>query len=116
MNITHLECALCGLRHEAGIIQNLCTACGKPLLVRYDLEKAAATLTPESMAGRETSLWRYAEVLPLVDAANRVSFGEGWTPLLEQTWNGQPVRMKLEYLAPSGSFTTMAPSRMVTQP
>ena len=42
MNVTHLECALCGLRHEAGVLQNLCVECGKPLLVRYDLEKAAA--------------------------------------------------------------------------
>ena len=83
MNVTHLECALCGLRHEAGVIQNLCTSCGKPLLVRYDLEKAAKTLTPGSFSNRESSLWRYAEVLPLNDAANRVSFGEGWTPLLK---------------------------------
>ncbi|MEQ1645394.1 MAG: threonine synthase, partial [Pyrinomonadaceae bacterium] len=41
MNVTHLECALCGLRHEANVLQNLCITCGKPLLVRYDLEKAA---------------------------------------------------------------------------
>ena len=41
MNVTHLECALCGLRHEADVLQNLCVECGKPLLVRYDLEKAA---------------------------------------------------------------------------
>ena len=45
MNVTHLECALCGLRHEAGVLQNLCVECGKPLLVRYDLDKAAETLT-----------------------------------------------------------------------
>ncbi len=83
MNVTHLECALCGLRHEAAMLQNLCTDCGKPLLVRYDLDKAGATLTPDSLAGRESSLWRYAEVLPLVDPLNRVSFGEGWTPLLK---------------------------------
>lgn len=82
MNVTHLECALCGLRHEAGVLQNLCVECGKPLLVRYDLEKAAQTLTRESLAGRESSLWRYREVLPVSDWNNVVSFGEGWTPLL----------------------------------
>ena len=83
MNATHLECALCGLQHDAGVIQNLCTACGKPLLVRYDLAKAAQTLKPNSLATRESSLWRYAEVLPVKDPAHRVSFGEGWTPLLK---------------------------------
>jgi threonine synthase len=83
MNVTHLECALCGLRHEARTLQNLCVECGKPLLVRYDLEKAAETLTQESLHPRESSLWRYREVLPVEDENNVVSFGEGWTPLLK---------------------------------
>jgi threonine synthase len=82
MNVTHLECALCGLRHEARKLQNLCVECGKPLLVRYDLEAAGQTLTSDSLKGREASLWRYREVLPVEDWANVVSFGEGWTPLL----------------------------------
>jgi threonine synthase len=83
MNVTYLECALCSLRHEARTLQNLCTECGKPLLVRYDLEKAAATLTKDSLNNRESSLWRYREVLPVGDPNNIVSFGEGWTPLLK---------------------------------
>jgi threonine synthase len=82
MNISHLECGLCGLRHEAVTLQNLCTDCGKPLLARYNLAAAAKTLLPESLAGRESSLWRYREVLPVNDPENIVSFGEGWTPLL----------------------------------
>ena len=83
MNVTHLECALCSLRHEAGTLQNLCVECGKPLLVRYDLAKAAKTLTKESLKTRDSSLWRYREVLPVDEPANVVSFGEGWTPLLK---------------------------------
>lgn len=82
MNVTHLECANCGLRHEAGVLQNLCVECGKPLLVRYDLHAAGQTLNQESLKGRESSLWRYREVLPVKDWNNVVSFGEGWTPLL----------------------------------
>ena len=65
MNITHLECALCGLEHEARRLLNLCTDCGKPLLVRYDLEQAARTLTKESLPARRSDLWRYREVLPV---------------------------------------------------
>jgi len=83
MNVTHLECALCGLRHEANVLQNLCVECGKPLLVRYDLEKAAQTLTKESLKTRESSLWRYREVLPVERIENTVSLGEGWTPLFK---------------------------------
>ena len=82
MNVTHLECAACGLRHEAQRLQNLCKECGKPLLVRYDLERAAQSLTKESLTGRRADLWRYREVLPVERDENIVSLGEGWTPLL----------------------------------
>jgi threonine synthase len=82
MNVTHLECANCGLRHEAGVLQNLCVECGKPLLVHYDLDAASQTLKKEALREREASLWRYREVLPVSDWNNVVSLGEGWTPLL----------------------------------
>lgn len=97
MNVTHLECALCGLRHEARRLQNLCTACGKPLLVRYDLQKASASLKKEDLASRISSLWRYREVLPVVDDRNIVSFGEGWTPLLsaERLAAALPIKLDL---------------------
>lgn len=39
--------------------------------------------TPPAVAGREPTLWRYAEVLPVRDPACRVSLGEGFTPLVE---------------------------------
>ena len=97
MNVTHLECALCGLRHEAGVLQNLCIECGKPILVRYDLEKAAQTMTKESLTSRESSLWRYREVLPVENPENIVSFGEGWTPLLnaEKLAASLPINLNL---------------------
>jgi threonine synthase len=82
MNVTHLECGACGLRHEARRLHNLCVQCGKPLLVRYDLRQAARRLTKESLSGRPADLWRYREVLPVERDENIVSFGEGWTPLL----------------------------------
>ncbi len=82
MYVTHLECAACGLRHEAQRLQNLCTACGKPLLVRYDLESASRTLKKESLPNRRADLWRYREVLPVRNDENLVTLGEGWTPLL----------------------------------
>ena len=98
MNVTHLECALCGLRHEANTLQNLCVECGKPLLVRYDLEQAAATLKPDKLSSRESSLWRYREVLPVDDPENVVTFGEGWTPLLRADKLAASLPIKLNLL------------------
>ena len=97
MNVTHLECALCGLRHEAGVVQNLCIECGKPLLVRYDLDKAAKSLTKDSLKTRESNLWRYREVLPVADQDNIVSLGEGWTPLfkVDRLAASLPVKLNL---------------------
>lgn len=80
--LTHLECAACGAEHDADRAQNLCTACGKPLLARYDLAAAGRTLTRESVRTRRTDIWRYAEVLPVRDESNVVSLGEGCTPLV----------------------------------
>ena len=109
MNVTHLECALCGLRHEANTLQNLCITCGKPLLVRYDLEKAAATLTRESLQTRESSLWRYRAVLPVLTDANIVSFGEGWTPLFKVDRLAATLPIKLDlYIKDEGQNPTQS--------
>jgi threonine synthase len=98
MNVTHLECALCGVRHEARRLHNLCTECGRPLLVRYDLEAAARTLTRESLKGRRSDLWRYAEVLPVEREENIVSLGEGWTPLLTAERLGASLGLRHLYI------------------
>lgn len=109
MNVTHLECALCATRHEKGILLNLCTECGKPLLVRYDLKAAAASMTKDSLASRTSSLWRYREVLPVHDEDNIVTFGEGWTPLLkaDSLAGRMPVKLDL-YIKDEGQNPTQS--------
>jgi threonine synthase len=113
--LTHLECSSCRKTHDADRLQNLCT-CGKPLLVRYDLKRAAQTLTREALATRVKSMWRYEEVLP---GAPRVSLGEGFTPLLHATRLGDRLRLphlylKDEGLNPTGSFKARGLSAAVT--
>jgi threonine synthase len=108
MNVTHLYCSSCGKEYEARKLVNLCT-CGKPLLVNYDLEKAARTLTRESLDGRESSLWRYREVLPVDNEANVLSLGEGMTPLIKadrlaSTLGLSSLFIKDEGVNPTGSF------------
>jgi threonine synthase len=98
MNVTHLECAACGLRHEARRLHNLCVECAKPLLVRYDLESARRGLTRESLGERRADLWRYREVLPVEREENIVSLGEGWTPLLRARRLGERLGLGRLYI------------------
>ncbi|MFY9609026.1 MAG: threonine synthase [Blastocatellia bacterium] len=108
MNVTHLYCSACGKTYEPGKLYNLCE-CGKPLMVAYDLEAAARTLTREWLPGREASLWRYREVLPLDDERNKLTLGEGMTPLLKAKRLGEQLGLshlfiKDEGVNPTGSF------------
>ena len=106
MNVTHLECAACGLEHEAQRLHNLCRECGKPLLVRYDLAQAARTLTKETLTGRRPDLWRYREVLPVAHDENIVSLGEGWTPLLPAKGLGAQLGLTQLYIKDEGQNPT----------
>jgi threonine synthase len=110
LNVVELECSACGKKYDASKEQHLCT-CGKPLLARYDLRRAAATLTLENLKTRPRTLWRYAELLPN-DAP--VSLGEGMTALVHAERLGASIHcgqgslgrlyVKDEGLNPTGSF------------
>ncbi|HZG52210.1 MAG TPA: threonine synthase [Pyrinomonadaceae bacterium] len=108
MYVTHLECAACGVRHEARQLQNLCRECGKPLLVRYDLERVAAQVKKESLRERAGNLWRYREVLPVAHAENIVSLGEGWTPILRASRLGARLGLKELYIKDEGQNPTQS--------
>ena len=108
MNVTHLECAACGLRHEARRLHNLCAECGKPLLVRYDLKRAAASLMRESLPGRGPDLWRYREVLPVENDENIVTLGEGFTPLVHASRLGAQLRLSELYIKDEGQNPTQS--------
>jgi len=119
MNVTYLECAACHLEHEARRLLNLCHECGKPLLVRYDLERAARTLTKESLSGRRADVWRYREVLPVDNEENIVSLGEGWTPLLPAPRLGKQLGIEQLYIKdesqnPTQSFKARGMSTAVS--
>ena len=108
MNVTHLECAACGRRHEARRLHNLCTQCGKPLLVRYDLQQAATSLTKEALQEREPDLWRYREVLPVEREENVISLGEGFTPLVHASRLGQQLGLSQLYIKDEGQNPTQS--------
>src|ERR687893_2707904 len=107
---TQLEGALSGEKYPANELAGLDPADGRPLLARYDIQKAARTLTDESLAGRRTGgIWRWAELLPVRDWNHVIHLGEGDTPLLPQSRLGEALGVpclatKAEGLNPTGSF------------
>jgi threonine synthase len=107
-HLSHLECSRCGKRHDADLVQGLCD-CGSPLLARYDLPAVADAVTRDDIAGREPTLWRYHELLPVRRADAVVSLGEGLTPLfglprLGAAYGLERLLVKDEGLLPTGSF------------
>jgi threonine synthase len=117
---SHLECsAPCGAApYDARVPQHLCT-CGAPLLARYDLN-AARGWRPESLVGREPTMWRYRELMPLFDGEQPLTLGEGWTPLVHAHRLGgelglERLYIKDESLNPTNSFKARGLSAAVTR-
>ena len=117
---SHLECSVpCGAgRFDPRVEQHLCT-CGAPLLARYDLD-AARAWTRDSLPGRAADMWRYRELMPLVDGEAPLTLGEGWTPLVHATRLGAARGMprlfvKDESLNPTNSFKARGLSAAVTR-
>ena len=109
MHVKNLECSFCHREYDAKRLQNVCTECGKPLLVRYDLKRIAKFLTRQALYARRSDLWRYREMLPVRREDNIVTLGEGWTPLLPAKRLGASMGMshlliKDESQNPTGSF------------
>jgi len=107
--LTHLECSACGRQFSAEAIQTFCPDCTSPLLARYDLVQARRQLKREQFQGRARGMWRWEEMLPVVDPGNQVSLGEGDTPLLrlpnfERKLGLSQLYIKDESSNPTGSF------------
>ncbi len=118
-HIGELVCPKCDSRYDPMEIQTLCS-CGTPLVARYDLEGAKETLTKESLKNRETTMWRYHELLPVADKENVTSLGEGMTPLLHCRRLGEQLNLsnfmvKDEGMNPTGTFKARGASSGVSK-
>ena len=114
MRISYLECTRCGEHLPADRPQNICPKDGGVLFVRYDLASLKGKLRPEDLSGRVASMWRYADVLPELDADEKpVTLGEGFTPMLASR-EYPSVFIKDEGLNPTGSFKARGMSAAVT--
>ena len=116
----HLECSLTGDMFPIDKPLRLSPSSEKPLLARYDLNKAAKTLTQENLYKRRNDMWRYQEILPILDDENIVSLGEGNTPFmklnnLSKIFQIEQFYVKDESNNPTGSFKARGLSAAISK-
>ncbi|GAB4404742.1 MAG: threonine synthase [Anaerolineales bacterium] len=105
----HLVCQTCGATYDLDEPRWRCDCGG---ILDVDLVPA---FDPATIGRRPPTLWRYREALPICDDANRVSFSEGFTPIVEMEIEGRTVLVKQEHLFPSGSFKDRGATVLVSK-
>jgi threonine synthase len=112
-----LTCSQCGKSHNTSELNNYCKDCTQPLVANYDLQKSS----PSSLIDhRATGLWRYKKLLPVIEEANIVTLGEGWTPILSlnriaNKYGLKEFKMKEEAFNPTGSFKARGMSLAISK-
>src|SRR5260370_4276032 len=117
---SHLECSVpCGAPARDPRERHFVCSCGAPLLARYDLDKARGW-PRDRLKGRDASLWRYRQMLPIYDGESPVALGEGFTPLFHARRLGASIGLdrlyiKDESLNPTNSFKARGQSAAITR-
>ena len=81
-----LKCVLCGKEYSPEPERYVCGTCGLDgtLDVLYDVNEAKKRLMKDSLSlSREMSMWRYRDIMPVLNDANIPELSVGWTPLYE---------------------------------
>jgi threonine synthase len=107
--IAFLECSGCGKRYSHTEIHTFCPTCQSCLLPRYELGTVRGKVDRDELSRRPRGMWRWHELLPVLDPENQVFLGEGDTPLLSlprvQAKLGlSNLYVKDESSNPTGSF------------
>ena len=107
--LSHLECSGCGQVYSHGELHTFCPLCQSPLLSIYDLENARQQLDRDEIPRRKKGMWRWQELLPVLQIENQIFLGEGDTPLLsvphlEKRLGLSNLYVKDESSNPTGSF------------
>ena len=84
--------------------------CGGLLDVRF-----RARFDRDALAGRNPTMWRYREALPIDRDDNVVSFGEGMTPMVPVDLGPASLLVKLEQLFPTGSYKDRGAAVLVSK-
>lgn len=119
-HISHLECSVTNEKFDHLTVQTFCTSedgTKAPLYAKYG---SLQTINKNILHGRVSSLWRYFEFLPVLNASNIVTLGEGMTPFLhlenlEKEYGMSQLFMKDESLNPTGSFKARGQAMAVSK-
>ncbi|MFW9809779.1 MAG: threonine synthase [Candidatus Thorarchaeota archaeon] len=103
-----IKCAKCGKTYDISNVPSN-DGCGGRIDFEFDLETIKDTITKENLSKRTPGLWKYFELMPLIDKKHIVTLGEGGTPLvdskrLSKEWKMKNLSLKIETVNPSGSF------------
>jgi threonine synthase len=120
---TELVCHDCGLRLPLLDTTFKCLGCGQGLDIDYDYELAKARLAELPVAERQLNIWRFEELLPIVDARAQARVGRysGRTPLIHADRLGAELGLRKLYLKddstqrPSLSYKDRVVSMAVTR-
>ena len=97
---TELVCRDCGRRLPLLDTTSKCLGCGNGLDIDYDYELAKARLAEHPTAERAINIWRFEELLPIIDAGAQARVGRysGRTPLIHADRLGTELGLKKLYL------------------
>lgn len=108
-HLSHLRCSGCGREFPHQELHTFCPDCQSPLLSIYDLESVRRHVDRENISRRSKGMWRWHELLPVLNQENQIFLGEGDTPLLalprlEKELGLTQLYVKDESSNPTGSF------------
>ncbi|HET8639448.1 MAG TPA: threonine synthase [Solirubrobacterales bacterium] len=97
---TELVCHDCGLRLPLLDTTFKCLQCGQGLDIDYDYDLAKSRLEELPPAERPLNIWRFEELLPIVDARAQARVGHysGRTPLIHADRLGAELGLRKLYL------------------
>ena len=107
--LSHLQCSGCGREFPHQEIHTFCPDCQSPLLSIYDLPGARQHTDRDEVSRRSKGMWRWHELLPVLNQENQIFLGEGDTPLLllsrlQKEFGLSHLYVKDESSNPTGSF------------
>ena len=108
-HLSRLKCSGCERIFSSQEIHTYCPDCQSPLLANYELDHIRQNVDRDEISRRRKGMWRWHELLPIIDEENVVFLGEGDTALLKVPNLGTELGLvnlyvKDESTNPTGSF------------
>ena len=118
--LTNITCSACGRVYSRNQVNTYCLDCQAPLFSNYDLEAVRSNTNRDEFHRRPRGMWRWHEILPVLEPQNVVSLGEGDTALLHLPNLGKDLGLsnlfiKEESSNPTGTFKARGLSSAVSK-